>query len=197
VLFRSVVGDVFQVNNFFSQLYGDAEVQISYPSTYSVKSVTPSPNQRDDSAKTIEWARTQDIVNIKTNLILTSATSDKSTSQNGWQQYTFIVAVIVVGSTLSLVGFYYFKQRKTLPATGNITPTESTEIETEDGKILNLLKSSSGSMRQSDIGEQCRFSKAKTSQLLSLLEKRGDITRYKKGRDKIVNLTERVKSEVK
>jgi uncharacterized membrane protein len=50
-------------------------------------------------------------------------------------------------------------------------------------------------MRQSEITEQCRFSKAKTSQLLSDLEGRGIITRYKKGRDKIVSLKERVKGE--
>ena len=50
-------------------------------------------------------------------------------------------------------------------------------------------------MRQSDITRLCRFSKAKTSQLLAALEKKGDITRYKKGRDKIVNLTKTGKGE--
>ncbi len=76
-----------------------------------------------------------------------------------------------------------------------VAPSDSKELETEEGKILKLLKSSSGSMHQSAIVEQCRFSKAKTSQLLTVLEKKGNITRYKKGRDKIVNLTERAKSE--
>jgi uncharacterized membrane protein len=47
-------------------------------------------------------------------------------------------------------------------------------------------------MRQSDIKDNFRFSKAKTSQLLAALEKRGAITRYKNGRDKIVNLNEEV-----
>ena len=74
---------------------------------------------------------------------------------------------------------------------------EPVELETEEGKILKLLKSSGGSMRQSAIVDQCRFSKAKTSQLLAVLEKNGNITRYKKGRDKIVNLTERVKNRIK
>jgi uncharacterized membrane protein len=50
-------------------------------------------------------------------------------------------------------------------------------------------------MRQSDINDALKFSKAKTSQLLAALEKKGDITRYKKGRDKIVNLAERVKEK--
>ena len=50
-------------------------------------------------------------------------------------------------------------------------------------------------MRQSAIAEQCRFSKAKTSQLLAVLEQKKVITRYKKGRDKIVTLNERVTGE--
>ena len=65
----------------------------------------------------------------------------------------------------------------------------------EEDKVLKLLKSYGGSMRQSEITEQCRFSKAKTSQLLTALEKKGSITRYKSGRDKIVTLKERVKGE--
>jgi uncharacterized membrane protein len=50
-------------------------------------------------------------------------------------------------------------------------------------------------MRQSDITEQLRFSKAKTSQLLSGLEKRGLVTRYKSGRDKIVTLKDGAKEK--
>jgi uncharacterized membrane protein len=38
------------------------------------------------------------------------------------------------------------------------------------------------------IAEQCRFSKAKTSQLVAALEQKGVVRRYKKGRDKIVTL---------
>jgi uncharacterized membrane protein len=86
-----------------------------------------------------------------------------------------------------------YKRRNASKPASTVTLTSSAELETEEGKILKLLKSSGGSMRQSDIVEQCRFSKAKTSQLLAALEKNGDITRYKNGRDKIVNLTERVK----
>jgi uncharacterized membrane protein len=186
-----VFGDVFQVNGFFTQLYGDDALQTSYPSTFSVKSVTPTPYQRDDSDKTLDWARTQDLVNGKTEIVLTSA----SLNNNFNQLYIIIVAILAVGAALSFLGYYMFKRRKALLKTAMVAPAEGAELETEEGKILKLLKSSGGSMRQSSIVEQCRFSKAKTSQLLSVLEKKGNITRYKKGRDKIVNLTERGKSE--
>jgi uncharacterized membrane protein len=190
-----VFGDVFQVNGFFSQFYGDAAIQISYPQTFSVKSVTPTPYQRNDAAKTLEWARTQDLVIGKTEIILTSAPLNDNSSQNQVQLFTIIGVAVAVGVTLSLVGFFIFKRQKTLRLKAVVTLAEPAELETEEGKILKLLKSSGGSMRQSDIVDQSRFSKAKTSQLLAILERNGNITRYKKGRDKIVNLTERGKSE--
>ena len=108
-----VFGDVFQVNDFFSQLYGDAALQISYPSNFSVKSVTPTPYQRDDSAKTLDWARTQDLVDAKTSIILTSMPLNDNSNQNQWQLYIIIIVVVVIGVTLGLVGFYMLKRRKT------------------------------------------------------------------------------------
>jgi len=46
-----IFGDVFHANNFFDQLFGDASLQVSYPSDFSIKSVSPAPYERDDSAK--------------------------------------------------------------------------------------------------------------------------------------------------
>ena len=168
-------------------------MQINYPSTFGVKSVTPAPYQRDDSDKTLGWARTQDLVNGKTEIILTSTSANNNTIS---QLFLIVGAIIVVGAALSFSGFYMIKRRKASRTPAIAVPAESAEVETEEGKILKLLKSSGGIMRQSAIVEQCRFSKAKTSQLLTVLEKSGNITRYKKGRDKIVNLNERAKSEL-
>ena len=61
-------------------------------------------------------------------------------------------------------------------------------METEEDKVLKILKTSVAACANQTLLIQCGFSKAKTSQLLTALEKRGNITRYKKGRDKIVNL---------
>ena len=184
-------GDVFQVTNFFGQLYGDAALQLTYPSDFSVKSVTPAPYERQDSADILKWSRTQDLVTNKVNVVLTSNNQDGNSPSNSWQLYV-VVAVFAVGVILSVLGFYMFKRRKNNAASG--TPAESSLMSEED-KVLKLLKSSGGSMRQSEITAQTRFSKAKTSQLLAALEKRGSITRYKNGRDKIVTLKERVKGE--
>jgi len=185
-------GDVFQVNNFFNQLYGDAALQLTYPSDFSVKSVSPAPYERQDSEDMFKWSRTQDLVANKVSVVLASNNQEGNGPINDWQQFGVIIAVLAVGISLSLFGYYKFKQR-------NNNSTLATLIESplvsEEDKVLKLLKSSGGKMRQSAITEQCRFSKAKTSQLLAALEKSGNITRYKSGRDKIVTLKERVKRE--
>ena len=69
-------------------------------------------------------------------------------------------------------------------------------LETEEEKVVRALRSNGGSAYQSAIKEQCRFSKAKTSQLLSSLEAKGIVVRTKKGRDKIVNLVEEPKGDI-
>lgn len=190
-----LIGDVFEVNNFFGQLYGDAALELSYPSEFSIKSVYPPPYERQDTSKTLRWSRTQDIVNSKPSIILTRNGQSGNGNSLDLQQYAVTGLASAVGIGLLLLAFFKFKQHKTNKQSASLVLAEKTAIESEEDKVLNLLKSAGGSMRQSAITEQCRFSKAKTSQLLSSLEKRGNITRYKKGRDKIVTLKERAKGE--
>lgn len=50
-----VFGDVFGVKDFFTQLYGDGQIQISYPPNFTVKSALPAPYEQDDAAQTLSW----------------------------------------------------------------------------------------------------------------------------------------------
>ena len=70
------------------------------------------------------------------------------------------------------------------------TFSEAGQMDSGEEEIIKVLRSSGGNLHQSVIAERCRFSKAKTSQLLSALEQKGVVRRYKKGRDKIVTLNE-------
>ncbi len=185
-------GDVFQVSDFFSQLYGDAALQLTYPSEFTVKSATPIPYERIDSAEILKWSRTQDLVNNPVSVVLAKSNLGTPGQSSNWQVYAIAIAVLAVAAVLSLFGFYRFRRRKNKSAE---TAAETSLFQREEEKIMKLLKSAGGSMRQSKITEQLGFSKAKTSQLLTGLEKNGDITRYKNGRDKIVTLKERGRSE--
>jgi uncharacterized membrane protein len=186
-------GDVFQVPSFFSQLYGDGALQITYPSNYTVISVSPTPNKQDDDLQTIEWYRTQDFMNGKPSITLSLKVQDGN--EVGWPQNTLIavVSAIAVAASLVGVGFYMVRRNKQKTKDGSTAATfaGTTLIESDEEKIIKTIRNSGGILNQTAIAEQCRFSKAKTSQLLASLEQKGVIKRFKKGRDKIVTLTEK------
>jgi uncharacterized membrane protein len=183
-------GDVFQAPEFFSQLYGDGALQISYPLNYTVISVSPAPNNQDDDLQTLEWYRTQDFINGNPSITLNL--KGQGGNEVSWSQGTLIAAVSAIVIGVSLLGFYLVRRNKQkakdVPTAATLADTTLTESDEE--KILKIIQSSRGSLNQTSIAEQCRFSKAKTSQLLTELERKGVIKRFKKGRDKIVTLTE-------
>lgn len=192
---RIIIGDVFQVQGFFVQLSGDGEVYIVYPSQFVVETVSPEPSKRDDSLQSLEWLGTKDF-GESTRIVLREKSAALGFLDVLEQNAIVIlgIAVVVAGST---VGFYVFRHRMRK----EIRPLETPElpslpgIESDQERTVKLLKSSGGSLHQSAITNQCGFSKAKTSQLLAVLERDGIVRRYKKGRDKIVVLLEKDRSE--
>ena len=186
------IGDVFQVTDLFPRLQGDGKVVLNYPEQYEPETVSPTPFSQDDSHQTMTWLGTKNLVGESARIILREKPLDLLDSVRRNSVLILAVVAVVAGSS---VGFYVFRRRskmQILPASG---PEGSSLpiVESDEEKIVKLLKSSRGSLYQSAIVERCRFSKAKTSQLLGALETRGVVRREKKGRDKIVVLVERNK----
>jgi uncharacterized membrane protein len=146
--------------------------------------VYPPPYDRQDENKLLKWARTQDLTNVDTKITFsTSGQSDANSNTVGMD--VIGGAVVAVAVPVSLVSVYAAKKRKNTTSATHVT-TEPLGLESDEDKILNLLKSAGGSMRQTEITERLGYSKAKTSQLLTALEGKGLLARYKRGRDKIV-----------
>lgn len=190
---KIIIGDVFQVKDFFDQLYGDGQVDMTYPSQYVIASKTePFPYIENDSSRTLVWLGTDDFKDGNPTIVLIESSSTSGFLE-AWHNIVLIACLSVLAAG-SLIGFYVFKLRKKKGK--EITKkleAPSLGIETNEEKIVKILKSSGGSLCQSAIAEQCKFSKAKTSQLLATLEDNGIVTRYKRGRDKIVVLNEQEK----
>jgi len=55
-------------------------LQIGYLSIFNVKSIFPAPYHRDDLDQTLNWARTQDLVSGKTEIILTVTSPNNSSN---------------------------------------------------------------------------------------------------------------------
>lgn len=190
---RLVAGDVFEVPGFFNQLNGDGELQINYPANCTLESVTPTPNEKDTSTQTLEWLGTQFFVAETPSIVLAA---QMPTSDSGLQfSYGLLVSISAVAVIAAVIAGWFFKisqrrRSKETPAMMTLPVPQ-----TEEDKVVHLLRNSGGTAHQSAIADQCRFSKAKTSQLLTALERKGKVRRYKKGRDKIVNLIEQSKGE--
>jgi uncharacterized membrane protein len=204
---KIIFGDAFQTQDFFGKLYGDGEIKVIYPTGYTVQSVSPQPNGGETDPQTLDWLGTQFFVIGDPSVVLVeaapsptpsptatpTATPNKEAGGGGWQFYALLASGIVVAVAASLAAFFIVKRRKTTGDGNDKAGPELPLIESEEEKVVKAIQASGGSAYQSAITEKCRFSKAKTSQLLSALEKKGVLTRYKRGRDKIVNLTEKGK----
>jgi len=196
-------GDVFGVSGFFNQLYGDGALLITYPSTYAVQSVSPAPDERIDSAQTLQWLGTQFFANGSPHIVLSSVslpTSSPTTNPNAngldWQLLLLIgVGAVAVAAALAALAVLGRRRRKAVNLAEKNAFSDSLAIESEEQKIVKIIRANGGTMLQNAITDQCKFSKAKTSQLLSALEKKGVVRRYKKGRDKIVILAGQGKGE--
>ncbi len=179
-------GDVFRVDNFFAQLYGDSSLKITYSPNFAVKSIFPEPNERDNRTQTLVWYRTQDFLSGNPAIVLTSNPAENG--DGNWLAYA-AVGVVTASTIASITIFFVLKRRKSAGKTiATKFPTVKSMVESDEDKIIEIIKSSGGTLRQSAITEKSKFSKAKTSQLLTALEQKRVVTRVKKGRDKIVTL---------
>jgi uncharacterized membrane protein len=204
---KIIFGDIFQTQDFFAKLYGNGEIQVTYPVGFTAQSVSPQPNGGTTDNQTLDWLGTQFFVNGNPNIVLiesepspTSSPTPTPTTTPGavdgqWQPFALLALGIVMAVVASLATFFFVKRRRTAVNRVSKPNPELPLIESEEEKIVKAIQASGGSVYQTALTEKCRFSKAKTSQLLSALEKKGIVTRYKKGRDKIVNLTGKGKGE--
>lgn len=192
---RLTVGDVFNVEGFFNQLYGDGELQINYPANYTLLSVNPTPNQNDSSSQSLLWLGTQFFVT--SNPLIVFEHQQQPAANSNQQEFYLLLGSVSAVVIAAILGSWFFltnrrhKQRNKETSIAAVVTTP----QSEEDKVILVLRNNGGTAFQSAITEKCRFSKAKTSQLLTSLEKQGIVRRYKKGRDKVVILTEQAEGE--
>lgn len=176
------IGDVF-TENFFSLLYGEGELILTYPSGYLLRSVSISPNEMDQSTQTIHWYRTQDFLAGDYNLLL-----EAGVGSNGVLNLFTVTILSSGGIGIMIITFLVFKQRRKQKE--KLSRLEEFPLlqksESDQDKILRLLESSGGNLKQSEVSARLGFSRAKTSLILSEMEKNSIVRRIKKGKTKIV-----------
>ena len=176
------IGDVF-TEDFFSLLYGEGELTLTYPSGYLLRSVSISPNEMDQSTNTLHWYRTQDFLAGNHNILF-----EAGVGSNGFLNLFTLAILSSGGIGIMVITFLVFKQRrKQKEKLSRLEEFPSLqESESDQDKILGLLESSGGNLKQSEVSAKLGFSRAKTSLLLSEMEKNCIVRRIKKGKTKIV-----------
>jgi len=182
---KIIVGDVFQIENFFSFLFGDGAIYFTYPHEYDFTSAMPKPDEIDYTLRTLKWLSAERFSSKNPYIVFTKSTS------NMFLESVLIYAIPASISAALLFTLLYIKRRRRMEKMIKPKFPQHIEVENAEEKVIRTIKAAGGCLYQSQIVEQCKFSKAKTSQLLSALEKRGIIRRQKRGRDKIVVLVKK------
>jgi uncharacterized membrane protein len=194
---RILIGDVFGTPNFFDRLYGDGQVYVIYPSQYVVDTVKPTPFSQNDSIQTLEWLGTTDLENDTRIVLIQESATPSNFIDTLRGNVVLIVGLVAIAAGSSAVLFSFRRNRKRKISTlERGEPRNLPIMENDEERTVKLIRSSGGTVYQSAITDQFRFSKSKTSQLLAVLEHKGIIRRYKKGRDKVVVLVEENKGEI-
>ena len=182
-----IIGDVFNVEGFFSYLYGDGTIHVFYPSNYTVESVSPQPHE--SHTQTVEWYGIADFKVGEPKIVL----SEKSASP-GFTNLIGINTVLTLGFIVlagAITGFYLRFKKKVKKGVETSKTLNIPEMEDDETRVINLLRAAGGRMYQSTIADQCGFSRSKTSKLLKAMEEKGKIRRDEKGREKVVTLIEK------
>lgn len=190
------IGDVFQVENFFSYLYGDGAVITSYPSEYAIEIVSPPPHERDDSINRLEWYGTVDFKEGEPKVVVFAKKPAFWNFMDIISKNAILIVSLAALTSGGFIGVYYFKfKRKMIKkrVDTELSLQGIPKIEDDEEKVINLLRNAGGRLYQSAIADSCGFSRAKASKLLKRMEDKGRIRREDKGREKIVTLLEEAK----
>ena len=184
------IGDVF--NQQFINLSQDALLLIQYPEGYTSTEASPPPMGISLYDRTMSWRGPVEFGYDEPRVTLVQGTAQ---GFNPWQTYLPVAVGASSISALSVAFWFFFHRRRA--NVGTVTQMPMLGVEDDEQKVTALLQKTGGSILQSSITREFGFSKAKTSQLLDAMERKGAVTRQKKGREKIVTLKKQNKNSQK
>lgn len=175
------IGDVFEVEELF--FLGEGSLSIIYPQGYVADEISPEPDVKRDQM--LFWSTISRFETENLTITLKPYMNIVDIIRQNALVIIFSAAFLALASTF----FWRFRKRKFKPPIKPVSPI-SYQIENDEDKVIALLMSAGGHMPQSAISEKLNFSRSKVSKLLALMENKGKIRREKRGREKLVILTE-------
>jgi uncharacterized membrane protein len=181
---RLVVGDVFE-GGFY--LYKDDTLIVTYPSNFGLQAVSPLPDEERPNEQSLSWYGRRNFGGGEPTIILTTKNLD---NDSFFQNNIFLIIGIAASIIIVIfVAYWLYKHRKNKRQRfSKSAENKKFEIKSDQDKVIELLEKTGGQIYQSMITKQLAFSKAKTSLLLTEMEKKGLVKRKKRGREVIVTL---------
>jgi hypothetical protein len=177
-------------------LSGDDVVTIKYPSGFEPVFPYPSPDETRKPEGTLTWFGPRNFGAGEPSVLFERRGS-------GWADLiagnALLLGLIAVAVSTGLLGYFLGAKRasagKDLRFGLEKEQMSFSELSVADDeeKVVGLLAAAGGRLHQSIIAKQCGFSKSKSSELLSVMEEKGVVTRKKVGKRKIVTLAEKQK----
>ncbi|NIW34924.1 hypothetical protein GWM83_05165 [Candidatus Bathyarchaeota archaeon] len=180
-----IIGDVFEVEGLF--LLGDGILDITVSSGYVIESVSPPGDA--DSGIDLRWNNVTNLESGEPEVVLRQRAFGVGAILR--EHAIMIISVILVlGIGSFSVWYFRFGKKAEKRVKGVAQPPEvQFELQDDEEKVVDLLRATGGRLYQSTVAERLEFSRSKTSKLLTSMEKEGRIRREKKGRQKVVILT--------
>jgi uncharacterized membrane protein len=181
---RLVVGDVFE-GGFY--LYKDDTLIVNYPNKFGLQAVSPLPDDERPNEQSLLWYGRRNFGGGEPTIILTT---EKLENDPLLQNNIFlIIGVAAIIILVIFVAYWLYKHQKNKRQRfSKSVENKKFEIKSDEDKVVELLEKTGGQIYQSMITKQLAFSKAKTSLLLTEMEKKGLVKRKKMGREVIVTL---------
>lgn len=200
------VGDVLS-----GYILGETDsLVVRYPDGYSVDSVSPTPDSSDGE---VRWNGPRDFNEDEPRVVVSPGDEGAGPSGNGTTSppdtageagippYIYVVVFVFL---LTGVAAFLFHSGRQSDATGTDTDTspENRGAETgdseesgfahlpDDRRVLRIIESEDGRMKQKGIVDRTGWSEAKVSQVTSRLEEDDEITKLRMGRENIIELVD-------
>lgn len=204
-------GERIRIGDALSGFYLDDRTRlvVSWPESYTIESVTPSP-ATEEPDKAI-WAGPRQFSSDEPRLVISPGTQnteetttvDTTTSPGDTDnEDTFPVTPIIGGLVLVALaaGGYFYRQSGTSAASetddgefgsGSTTARESpsddsTELMSDREQVLTLLEEEGGRMKQQRLVDEYDWSESKTSRVVNNLDDEGVINKYRIGRENVI-----------
>lgn len=171
-----VVGDAFDSGFFIAE---NDSLQISGPDGHGVADVRPDSGERQDG--TVTWTGRRDFTDNRPHVRFAPGAGDTGADASG------VGLLPLVGGALLLTvvagGVAYLVSRNGEdPAATEAAPV------TDDERVVQILESNGGRMKQNDIVAAVDWSKSKVSRLTGKLVEDGVVRKTQIGRENVVEL---------